>query len=177
MADASRFPHLALPFVLVGAAAGWLCAGLLQNPLIVRVHPAPPWGVALVTAGVAGASGALHTWLCDNQLPRDPQDSSLPARSFTDTWLNHGLVVLGAGALAGALSAGVFDAYHGVVVGALGGLGCAIAFLPVCFAVLHMARRAQRARMGSLVAASDRRAVWGILLTALAVTTIGALPN
>ena len=54
MAEASRFPHLALPFAIVGAAGGWLSANLVANPLVqrfrwdVRVH------ATLVAALLAG---------------------------------------------------------------------------------------------------------------------------
>jgi hypothetical protein len=42
MADPSRFPQLALPFTLVGAAAGWLSAGLVNNPFLDST-PTSPW--------------------------------------------------------------------------------------------------------------------------------------
>jgi hypothetical protein len=49
--------------------------------------------------------------------------------------------------------------------------------VPVCLSVLAAGRRAQRARLGSIVADSDRRAVWAILATLLAVMTLEAVPN
>ncbi|MEZ4306688.1 MAG: hypothetical protein R3F14_01380 [Polyangiaceae bacterium] len=48
--------------------------------------------------------------------------------------------------------------------------------LPVCAAVLAAARRAQRARLGSIVAGSDRRAR-GILATTLVIATLEGLPD
>lgn len=178
MPGPSRFPHLALPFTLVGAAAGWLSAGLFENPAIVRVKPAPQLAVTVLAAAMAGLTGALLTRLCaGGPESRLRDDASSPARPPSDVWRNHVAAVLVAGTLTGGLASVLFDAYHGPAIAAVGGLACAAAFLPVCLAVLGAARRAQRARLGSLVAASDRRAVWGILATALSVTTLGALPS
>ncbi len=178
MADATRFPHLAVPFTFVGAAAGWLSAGLFENPALLRVKPAPQLAVTVLAAAIAGLTGALLTRLCITGSYRYKLDEPYPVmRPPTDTWVHHTLAVLTAGMLAGGLASVLFDAYHGPVMAALGGLACAAAFVPVCLAVLGAARRAQRARLGSLVAASDRRAVWGILATTVSVTTLGALPN
>ncbi len=178
MADAQRFPHLAVPFTLVGAAAGWLSAGLFENPALLRVKPAPQLAVTLLAAAIAGLTGAHLTRVCTGGLLRNPLAEPYPGmRHPTDTWVHHALAVLVAGVLAGGLASVLFDAYHGPGMAALGGLACAAAFVPVCLAVLGAARRAQRARLGSLVAASDRRAVWGILATTVSVTTLGALPN
>ena len=59
---------------------------------------------------------------------------------------------------------------------AFGGALCAVVFLPVCLVVIGAARRAQRARLGSIVAGSDRRTVWGILAIPFSsVTTPEAL--
>jgi hypothetical protein len=43
--------------------------------------------------------------------------------------------------------------------------------------VLHAALAAERARLGSLVAFSDRRAVWGMLAAAAALVSLAALPE
>jgi hypothetical protein len=53
MADATRFPHLAVPFTFVGAAAGWLSAGLFENPALLRVKPAPQLAVTVLAAAMA----------------------------------------------------------------------------------------------------------------------------
>jgi hypothetical protein len=58
-----------------------------------------------------------------------------------------------------------------------GGALVGLAFLPIGALVVGAARRAARARMGSIVAASDRRAMWGILAAALAAATLLALPD
>ena len=158
MNGSARFPHLAVPFTIVGASAGWLAAGLFANPVLLRMRSAPAIGVTLIAAGIAAATGSVITRLCRGDHDRyQIDDGGAAPRASLDRWPNHAGAVLLGGVLAGALSAGVFDAYHGPAMGALGGLACAAAFVPVCLAVVGAARRAQRARMGSLVAGSDRR--------------------
>jgi len=96
------------------------------------------------------------------------------ARPRTDRWPLHAIVVLLAGAAIGAtVGAECFSRALCAGAGAL----CALVFVPVCLAVVKAARRAQRGRLGSIVAASDRRAVWGIIALTLAVTTLEALPE
>jgi hypothetical protein len=185
MADRKRFPGLALPFALVGASAGWLSAGLAVNPLFGYGGPAPSglvhafFGVtALLAAVMASATGALIRRLCVGK-PRwyeiDDPDPELRPRA--DAWpLQAGLVIV-AGAITGALVAlAIFREEHALLCAAVGAL-LALAFVPVCLSVVAAARRAQRGRLGSLVASSDRRAVWGILAITLAAATLEALPE
>ena len=179
MAEASRFPHLALPFAIVGAAGGWLSASLVSNPLVQRFRWDLEVEATLVAAAFAGLAGALLTRWCRRDplaYVLDPSDSEAAPRPATDRWPLQALVVLAAGTLTGAIVASALDVYNGLWFGALAGLGCAAAFVPVCLAVIAAARRARRARLGSLVSDSDRRAVWGILATALSVATLEALP-
>jgi hypothetical protein len=185
MADRNRFPGLAVPFALVGASAGWLSAGLAANPLFGSGGPAPSGVIhaffgttALVAAVMAGATGALIRRLCVGKrrwYEIDDPDPEL--RAPADTWpLQAGLVVV-AGAFTGALIDVLFfrDEYM-LMCTAVGAL-LALAFVPVCLSVIAAARRAQRARHGSLVASSDRRAVWGTLAITLAAATVEALPE
>ncbi len=162
MSDSPRAPSLVLPFAIVGGAAAWLAADLLRNPLVAvsdRGVAAPAAVAGTVVAGGIGA--ALTRW------------SALPAdqRSARETWLRLVVaVVLGGAVVGGAvtafLEASLWHAHVGAGVGALASL----AFVPVCVAVMAATKRAERARHGSLVAASDRRAVWAILMMALSVT-------
>jgi hypothetical protein len=176
MADASRFPRLALPFAIVGGAAGWLSAGLCGSPVFGFRVSRP---IAAACATVAGALvGALFTFLAVGPRYRYQLDDPDPGlQRPTDTWWIHVPVLLFAGAatavLVGVIMEERWDAGPVAVSGAL----CTTAFVPVCLAVLAAARRAQRARLGSIVAGSDRRAVWGILATLLAVMTLEALPD
>lgn len=180
MAEASRFPQLAFPFAIAGAAGGWLSAGLVANPLVQRASLGTH-GVATCVAAVAAAlTGAFITWLCTaERLPYELDDPELQwgRRPWTDSHSLQIVAVLAAGATTGAIVAESCRAYNGPVTGALGGLACGALFLPVCLAVVAAGRRAKRARLGSIVAGSDRRAVWGILATCLAVTTLEALPD
>src|SRR6185369_14025118 len=127
-------------------------------------------GVAALLAGaIAAAAGALLTRWSRKPWPRD---------DAADPWLRLFLALFAAGALSGAAVGGVSPGTPAAVAaGSVGGLACALAFIPVGALVLGFARRAQRARLGSIVAGADRRAVWGILVTSLAVTTLAALPD
>jgi hypothetical protein len=177
MADASRFPALALPFAVVGAAAGWLSAGLCSNPLLGCAVSRPR--TAVLAALLAALTGAVLKRLCVGRRYSYQLDDPDPARRpWTDRAALQAAVVLAAGALTGVLVALPSDRLSSYVPeSAGGGAACALVFLPVCLAVVAAARRAQRARLGSLVAGSDRRAVWGILTLSLAVTTLEALPD
>lgn len=180
MAEASRFPHLALPFAIAGAAGGWLSATLVSNPAVQRFQ----WDVR-APAVVAGATfTALAGWVitrwCTAEEPpwsEEMEELRPRRRPLTKRWPAHAIAVITAGALAGASVAIAADVYAGAALGALVGAGCALAFVPVCLAVLAAAKRAERARLGSLVSDSDRRAVWGILATALALASLEALPG
>lgn len=161
---------LALPFAFVGAAGGWLSAGFLANPL-VRVTLGDDRALAAACAGVVAALlGAALTRLC-------VEDGSR-LRTPAVIWARLVLAVLAGGAVSGAAvgvaSVGTPD---GAITGAINGSICSVAFVPVCALVLAAARRARRARLGSIVARADRRAVWSILAAALAVTTLAALPD
>lgn len=176
MADASRFPSLALPFAIVGGAAGWLSAGLLRNPLI-GYRTSPPVAAAVATL-VAVLAGAVIKRLCvGRRYQYELGEPNPDFRPTTDRWPLHALVVILGGAIAGAITAALCEDIRYVHGFAASGAGCSLVFLPVCLAVIAAARRAQRARLGSLVAASDRRAVWGILAMTLAATTLEALPD
>jgi hypothetical protein len=170
MADTSRFPPLVPPFAVVGAVAGWLSANLsgqVSRPL-----------TAACAAVVAAATGALLKRLCVGRRYQyelgDPDPELRPA---TDAWALHVAVVLAAGAVSGALVAGLTPHCTTDAQCALAGALSAVVFVPVCLAVVAAARRAQRARLGSVVADSDRRAVWGIMAITLGVTTVEGLPE
>jgi hypothetical protein len=163
-------PSLSLPFALVGAAAGWLCAGVLGNPMFGPYPAGNPHIAVVVTVVVGALVGAFVTRRC-----------STAAESWASTGatrLTLVLAVMLAGAVSGALVGGLtWWTGRGAFAGVFAGLGCALGFLPVCALVLASARRAERARLGSLVAGSDRRAVWSMLASTVAVTTLLALPD
>lgn len=177
MADAARFPHLALPFAIVGAAGGWLSAGLVQQPLLSEMDVS----FRLVTAGVAAVFGfatglLLRRWCVGRRYSFQIDSPDPELRPASDTWVRHLPTLWLAGTLTGGIACSV-SRMCTASFGALGGLLCTLPFLPICAAVLSTARRAQRARQGSIVAGADRRAVYGILAVALLIATLEGLPD
>jgi hypothetical protein len=177
MADAQRFPHLFAPFAIAGGIAGWLSAGALAE----RHVGALPWTMQPLTAVYAIVLGALAGAVvrrsCIGARYRyelEPPNPDVRPPSDHPVW--HVLAVLATGVLTGAAVGANFSAVR-ALIGAAGGLACAIVFVPVALAVVAAARRAQRARLGTLVASSDQRAVWSILAATLAATTLEALPE
>jgi len=160
---------LVLPFALVGAAAGWISVVFLANPFVgLACLGEEP--LAAATTAIAGA--ALGAWL-------ERSVARTAAGPFPDPRAGRRLVMgaLVAGAASGATAGAIeFRAAGAAFVGLLSGIGCAVAFLPVAALVVAAAARAARARMGSIVAASDRRAVWSILAVTLAAATLVTLP-
>lgn len=177
MADAARFPHLALPFAITGAAAGWLAAGVVQHPILYTSSPKARLVTAAVAAGLGGAVGLImRRWCAPKRYSWEVGTPDPLLRPASDSWVRHTPLILSAGAIAGGVFAEL-SRICDVGIGALAGMLFALPVLPVCGAVLSAARRAQRARMGSLVAGSDRRAVWGILCIALLICSPAALPD
>lgn len=173
MADPSRFPQLAFPFAVVGACAGWLSVRMLQNPVVDLLRHGDPNVAALLAMGAGTVTGALLTRLCVGKRYVYELDTPNPdLRPHSDAWPLHIGAVLAAGSLTGALYLLILQYSWDPALGAFGGTLCGAAFLPVCMTVLGFARRAQRARLGSLVAGSDRRAVWSILAITLALATL-----
>jgi hypothetical protein len=166
----SEMPSLTLPFAVVGAAAGWLSAGFIANPLINHFGESGMEGVAaLSSAAICAAIGKILPRLCPPQNPFSRNSGN---------WIRLGVAVLLGGGLSGAITSGLMlGSPESMEDGMLLGLCCAAAFLPVCALVLRAARRAERARLGSIVADADRREVWGILVACLAVATLAALPD
>jgi hypothetical protein len=176
MADASRFPRLALPFAVIGASAGWLYASLLENPLLG--FDSNRLAVAPCAAALAALAGVILKRLCVGRRYRyELGDPDPGVRSGTDTWLIQVPIVVAAGAATGALLGVLSNSVGGPGGCAASGALGALLFAPVCLSTLAAARRAQRARLGSTVAGADRRAVWGILAITLAVMTLAALPD
>lgn len=178
MADARRFPRLELPFAIAGAAAGFLSAGLLANPRVNLLWRDQQPIAVIAAAIVASVTGHAIRRLCiRKKLTYELDDPDPLERGPRDRALIHGALIVLAGALVGAIVGAACGCPDGAAFGILSGAACALVFVPVGLAVVAAARSAQRARLGTLVAGSDRRAVWSILSTALAVTTLEALPD
>jgi hypothetical protein len=114
----------------------------------------------------AGAGEVLRRW----QHLHDPK----LAREAVVLWIT--IVTVVAGAVSGGL-VGLFTwGPEGVAKFTLGGGVVALAFVPSCLVVFDAAKRAGRARLGSLVAATDRRTVFSTVLAGIAFAGATAVP-
>ena len=159
-------PSLAKPFAVFGAAAGLfaiLGIGAFREPAR-QVAPLAPM---IVTAGAAAVAGeVLARW-------RRLHDPKL-AREALVLWV---AIISGlAGGASGAVVGFVTWGADGFVRFGLGGAAVAIAFVPSCLVVFDAARRAGRARHGSLVAATDRRTVTSTVLAGVSFAGATQVP-
>ncbi|MFT3765868.1 MAG: hypothetical protein QM820_10165 [Minicystis sp.] len=162
-------PRLVYPFTIVGASAGWLAAELLDNPLLDFTPSHAGWLAALCSGAIGALLGLVLQRRCV------PREAFVPTSGM---WIVVTIAVLLGGAASGGITGGLaFHNDRGLVSGLVAGLAAALAFLPVCALVVAAARRAARARLGSLIAAADRRELWALMLAALAVTTAAAIPD
>jgi hypothetical protein len=165
-ADVTVMPSLAKPFAVFGAAAGLfaiLAMGAFRQPAR-EVLPLTPM---ILTAGVAAIAGeVLRRW-------RRLHDPML-AREALVLWV---AIITG---IAGAASGGLVGLFtwgsDGFARFTLGGAAVALAFVPSCLVVFDAARRAGRARHGSLVAATDRRTVMSTVLAGVAFAGATQVP-
>ncbi|HZO12946.1 MAG TPA: hypothetical protein VFB62_06800 [Polyangiaceae bacterium] len=163
IASAERMPRLEAPFAILGAVVGWTSARFLENPWV---------GVSSeLNVTLAMTFGALGGALLGFKLRSPAFSRRRAAGLYAMRWV-AGLGIM-MGALLGALSVGDYGLMTGAMVGSL----CGLASAPLCSAVLYAARAAERARLGSIVAFSDRRAVWGMLAAAAALVSLAALPD
>lgn len=157
---------LAAPFGLIGLAGGWLTADAF------RVGTGEPvrWLLVVVTPIVA--------WLLGAYLTRRVGPA---ARTSDLSWARRGhlaaaLLVLAtiliAGVLNGVLIGMMLAGPMGMLIGVFFGVMCALPFIPALGAVLFAAHRIGRARQGSIVDASDRRAVWAATAAAIALASL-----
>jgi hypothetical protein len=157
---------LVLPFAVVGGAAGWLTAGFLRNPFVAIVDHGTEGLSAAIAAAVAAVVGWVLSRLCEPPVPWE---------SPRMNWVRLVVAVVVGGGATGVLVGGLESGQGlGALTSGLSGALAGAAFVPVCAFVVAAAKRAQRARLGSLVAGSDRRAVWGILASALGAMTAAA---
>lgn len=159
-------PPLAKPFAAFGAAAGLFAVlGLGASREAARlVSPIAP--MILTAAVAAGAGETLRRW-------KRLQEPALP-REVVVLWV--AAITAVAGALSGALIALVTWGPEGMPRFALGGAAVGLAFTPSCLVIFDAARRAARARLGSLVAASDRRTVLSTVAAGIAFASAVQVP-
>ncbi len=164
---ALRFPSLVLPFAVLGGAVGWAATNLLENPLVSIAMYASPIVAAFTGAIAASLVGLAMTAWARRQPGRD------------DAWIRPvrlrmrlvaGVVLSGFGA--GAFVGGITRLHGGLWSGAVCGGITAVFALPLISAVFAAGVRAQRARLGSIVAAADGRAIWAMCGGALVVPAL-----
>ncbi|WP_159396866.1 hypothetical protein [Sorangium cellulosum] len=183
---------LALPFGAMGLVGGCLAADQLAVPepalrlLLTSITPVVAallgsyltgriGGVAAgARAGDAGrgaGAGASAGWAGGTALVEGPGQ-----------WTQRGPIVagllalgaIGVAGVANGMAIGVMFGPPGLVVGAAFGAVYSLPFMPALAVVLLAASRVGRARAGSIVAASDRRAVWGATAGVIAVAVLAA---
>ena len=159
-------PSLAKPFAVFGAAAGLfaiLGIGAFREP----AREVAPLAPMIVTAGAAACAGeVLRRW-------RRLHDPKL-AREALVLWV--AVISALAGAASGAVVGFVTWGADGLVRFALGGALVSLAFVPSCLVVFDAARRAGRARHGSLVAATDARTVTSTVLAGVSFAGATQVP-
>ncbi len=166
--NALRFPSLVLPFAVLGGAVGWAATNLLENPLVSIAMYASPHLAAFIGASAAGLVGVAVTSWARRQPGRD------------DAWIRPvrlrvrmALGVVLSGVTAGAFVGGITRLHGGLWSGAIcGGFTARLCAAARHAAVFAAGVRAQRARLGSIVAAADRRAIWVMCSGALVVPAL-----
>jgi hypothetical protein len=162
----SSIPSLAKPFAAFGAAAG-LFAILGMGAFREPAREVAPLAPMFVTAGAAAVAGeVLGRW-------RRLHDPKL-AREALVLWV--AVISALAGCASGAVIGFVTWGADGVFRFGLGGAAVALAFVPSCLVVFDAAKRAGRARHGSLVAATDRRTVTSTVLAGVSFAGATQVP-
>jgi hypothetical protein len=177
-----RMPQLAVPFAVVGAAAGWLSVAFFSNPIVALTLPNKRLAGVVVSAVAAGLVGRYVSLRCapTPDEPDEPDEIAALRSPSAEGRLAAAMIAGGAaaGSVIGAIAAPSPDRIgYGFGAGASAGAVAAFVFLPLAGLVLRAARRSVRARHGSIVAAIDARSVIGVLAGALAVMTLLALPD
>lgn len=164
--DAGAMPSLAIPFAAFGAAAG-LFAMLGIGAFREAARDVSPLTPMIMTAAVGAGVGEL---LRRSRRLHAPE----LAREGLIAWIAILNVV--AGVTAGGLIGFTTWGSDGVLRFALGGGAASLAFVPSCLVVFDAAKRAARARHGSLVAATDRRTVVSTVLAGIAFAGATQVP-
>jgi MFS family permease len=161
----SRMLSLALPFAVLGLAAGCLSDGLLAVIPSLNIERKNPIVAALCGALMGAVLGAV---LSHNLDARD---------RFIATLQRTALMVAG-GIVAGGTVAGLHGSPGdvmwgwGVLGGALYGGVSALAFVPIGSLLITLVARTELAPQRRLWTGVDRRAMWSILTTVIAVSTL-----
>ncbi|MCA9624229.1 MAG: hypothetical protein KC731_34630 [Myxococcales bacterium] len=153
----ARLTNLALPLGFTGAAGGWVAGRLLTERInVTRL------GLAPKAAAVGALVGVIAGLVLTSRLRR-PE----PPRGG---WMGSLMLLLvAAGIAAGAVLQELVDG-DGLFASILWGVTSALALAPLAFHLVATSLRARRGRLGSVVAAADRRAGLGALALVAAVT-------
>ena len=161
-----KMPSIAKPFAAFGAAAG-LFAILALGSFREAARDVSPLVPMITTAAIGALLGvALRRW-------RRLQNPML-AREAVILWvaLITGLAGAASGGVVGLLTWGI----DGFARFAAGGTVVGLVFVPSVLVVFDAARRAGRARHGSLVAATDRRTVLSTVFAGIAFAGATQVP-
>lgn len=186
---------LVLPCGAIGLVGGWLTADVLEmDELVPRFLLAgvTPIVAALLghylTSRIGGVRGDGAMALGAGEAPVDGAPwVDAPWVDAPGKWTRRGPFMAGMLALWAIVVAGVVNGMTiglvagpaGMIIGAAFGAVFALPFVPALAVVLSAANRVGRARTGSIVALSDRRAVWAATaaVTAVALQLGSGLPG
>ncbi|WP_437899200.1 hypothetical protein [Sorangium sp. So ce124] len=181
---------LVLPCGAIGLVGGWLTADVLEMDELV-----PRFLLAGVTPIVAALLGHYLTPRIggvrgDGAMALGAGEAPVDGALWVDApgkWTRRGPFMAGMLALWAIVVAGVVNGMTiglvagpaGMIIGAAFGAVFALPFVPALAVVLSAANRVGRARAGSIVALSDRRAVWAATaaVTAVALQLGSGLPG
>ncbi|WP_441287829.1 hypothetical protein ACSRUE_37895 [Sorangium sp. KYC3313] len=171
---------LVFPCGAIGLVGGWITADVLEMDELV-----PRFLLAGVTPIVAALLGHYLTPRIggvrgDGSMAFGAGDAPADGAPWVDApgkWTRRGPFVAGVLALWAIVVAGVVNGMTiglvvgpaGMIIGAAFGAVFALPFVPALAVVLIAANRVGRARAGSIVALSDRRAVWAATAAVIAV--------
>ena len=161
-----RFPPLAVPFAALGGAAAWLWCDLVH-----RLH----FGAAFAPREHLAVAGAALVGGCGGALLGPPRPTEeVPAPQPSLVWVTTIMVCMGL--VAGLLVSWIIAPEDQLGSGALEGMLSAAPLVPLGLRLIAARGRADQARPGSIVARSERRAVFALLAAAIAGLTTLALP-
>jgi len=161
-----RFPPLAVPFAALAGAATWLWCDLVH-----RLHHGPAFAprehLAVAGAALVGAvAGALLG------PPRPTEECPNPQPSMVRVTA----VLIAAGLAAGVLVTSIIAPKDRLGAGAVEGILSAVPLMPLSLRLIAARGRADQARPGSIIARTERRAVFALVAAAIAGLTTLALP-
>lgn len=145
---------LTWPFAVAGFVGGWLSADSFK--------PHSGAELRVLLAGVTPVVAALLGRFLTRRIHGGPLRTALVVTAS----------IIGAGMINGMVLGLFLGAVIGMMIGVPFGALFALPFLPALALMVLLARRVGRARPGSAVDASDRRAVWGAVALSASLATL-----